>query len=133
MANNVLIEQTGAMRTAVTALRNSGGCIATLRMPGLASSGDATEELGLATPQFQDLLLGAVAFSKSDSNTKLTVAAASILALTESFAFDSADVLFTTAAGVVIDDELFLIADIAAACANGKPYSYTLTLQHPAR
>jgi hypothetical protein len=133
MADTVLAEQTGAMRAAVTALRNTGGRIATLRVPALAAAGDLTEELGLATPQFQDLPLGAVAFSKANANKKLTVAAAAILALTQSLAFDSAEVLFTTAVGVVTDDELYLITDIVTAEAHGKPYSYTLTLEHPAR
>jgi hypothetical protein len=133
MPDTVLAEQTGAMRVAVAALHNSGGCIATLRMPGLAASGDPTEELGLATPQFQDLSLGPVAFSKANSSAKLTVSAATMLTLTQSFAFDSVAVLFAAAAGIVIDDELYFIHDIISASANGNPYSYTLMLEHRVR
>ena len=77
--------------------------------------------------------LGAVAFSKADSNTKLTIAASAVFALTQSPASDAAEVLFTTAAGVVVDGDLYLITDIATALANGKPYSYTLTLEPPSR
>jgi hypothetical protein len=133
MADIVLSEADGAMRAAATALRTNAGCVARLRVPGLAASGDATEELGLATPLFQELPLGPAAFSRTASGTRLTVSAAAVLALVQTFACDSAETVFETAAGVLIEDELYLIANIASAESHGRPYSYTLTLQPPTR
>ena len=126
-------ELNGAMRQAYTALRTESRCDALLRMPGLAASGDDSEQLGLAIPAFQDVSLGPVAFHKANNNTRLMVSAAAVLGLVQSFAYDSADVLFETAVGVVIEDVLYIITKCVAAEAMGKPYCYWLTLQPPAR
>ncbi|QMV18840.1 hypothetical protein GOB94_09210 [Granulicella sp. 5B5] len=123
----------GPMRIAQTSLRTGSGCAALLRMPGLAASGDDAEQLGLATPQFQELSLGPVAFHKANNNTRLMVSAAAVLALVQSFAYDSADVLFQSAAGVLIEGVFYLITNCVAAEAMDKPYCYWLTLQPPAR
>ena len=123
----------GTMRIAQTSLRAEGGCTALLRMPGLAASGDDSEQLGLATPQFQDLSLGPVAFHAAISNTRLMVSAAAVLALVQSLAYDSVDVLFEAAAGVLIQGVLYLITKCVAAEAAVRPYGYWLTLQPPAR
>jgi hypothetical protein len=133
MPEIVQTELTGAMRQAHTLLRAQGSCVAMLRMPGLAASGDITEQLGLATPTFQDLPLGAVAFQKQDSNSRLMVSADAVLRFVHTFAFDSADVLFETAVGVLIEATLYLITSVVTAEAAGKPYCYWLTLQQPAR
>lgn len=126
-------ELNGAMRQAHTALRTESRCNALLRMPGLAASADDSEQLGLATPAFQDVSLGPVAFHKANNNTRLMVSAATVLGLVQSFAYASADVMFETAAGVAIEGVLYLITKIVTAEAMGKPYSYWLTLQPPAR
>lgn len=123
----------GMMRIAQTSLQTKGGCVALLRVPALAAAGDDSEQLGLATPQFQDLSLGPVAFHTASSNTRLMVSGAAVLTLVESLAYDSADVLFETAAGVLIEGVLYLIAKCVAAEAAGGPYCYWLTLQPPAR
>ncbi len=123
----------GVMRQAHTALRTRGGCVARLRVAGLAASGDDAEQLGLATPSFQDLSLGPVAFHKADSSSRLMVSAAAVLQLVQNQAYDSADVLFETAAGVLIDDTLYLITNVVTAEAADSPYVYWLTLQPPWR
>ena len=133
MADPSQSESNGPMRVARTALRAESGYSAILRMPGLAASGDDSEQLGLATPLFQDVALGPVAFHKANNNTRLMVSAAAVLGLVQSFAYDSADVLFETAAGVVIDGLLYLITKVVTAEAMDKPYCYWLTLQPPAR
>jgi hypothetical protein len=117
------------MRQAHTALRTLGGCVALLRVPGLAASGDDAEQLGLATPSFQELSLGPVAFQKADSGGRLMVSAAAVLPLVQSFAADSAEVLFETAAGVLIDDTLHAVTKIVTAEARGSAYAYWLTVQ----
>jgi hypothetical protein len=126
-------EPNAAMRQAQTLLRTRPGCVAFLRMPGLAASGDDTEQLGLATPTFQDLSLGPVAFQKADSNGRLMVSADAVLRSVHTLAFDSADVLFETAVGVLIEATLYVITNIVTAEAAGKPYCYWLTLQALAR
>ena len=50
-----------------------------------------------------------------------------------SLAFDSADVLFETAAGVVVDGVVFVIEDCVASTANGVAYCYCLKLRAPVR
>ncbi len=133
MADLSQSEPNGPMRAAHTALRADSGCTALLRMPGLAAAGDDSEQLGLATPLFQDVPLGAVAFHKANNNTRLMVSAAAVLGIVQSFAYDSADLLFETAAGVVIEGLLYLITRCVTAEAMDKPYCYWLTLQPPAR
>ncbi len=133
MAELAQSEPNGPMRLAQTALRTESRCAALLRMPGPAASGDDSEQLGLATPLFQDVSLGPVAFHKANNNTRLMVPAAAVLGLVQSFAYDSADMLFETAAGVVIEGLLYLITKVVTAEAMDRPYCYWLTLQPPAR
>src|SRR4051812_1128173 len=47
-------------RAADVLLRGVGGRTVMLRMPAPASAGDEAEQLGLATPEFQDVELGPV-------------------------------------------------------------------------
>jgi hypothetical protein len=133
MAQISQADPNGVMRQAQTALRTLGGCVALLRVPGLAASGNDAEQLGLATPSFQDLSLGPVAWHKANSNSRLMVSAEAVLQLVQSFASDSAEVLFETAVGVLIDDTLYTIANVVTAEAVGSPYAYWLTLQPPVR
>jgi hypothetical protein len=125
--------QEGAERRAETVLRTSGGQTVLLRMPGLAASGDDSEQLGIATPTFQDIPLRPVAFHKANTTTKLLVSASAVLALVQSLEYDSADILFEKAVGILIDDVQYAITNSAASLAMGSPYCYWLTLQAPAR
>jgi hypothetical protein len=123
----------GASRRADTLLQTSGGRMVYLRMPGLAASGDDSEQLGLATATFQDLPLRPVAFHKADDTNKLLVSANAVMAIVQSLTYDSADVLFKAAVGVLIDDVVYEITDSNASQAMGRPYCYWLTLQRPTR
>jgi hypothetical protein len=125
--------QEGAMRRAETLLKTSGGRMVYLRMAGLAASGDDSEQLGLATPTFQDMPLRPVAFHKANNTNKLLVSANAVLAIVQSLAYDSVDVLFETAVGLLIDNVLYAITDSKASQVAGRPYCYWLTLQPPAR
>jgi hypothetical protein len=123
----------GAVRHADAVLRAAGGRVVMLRMPGPAVSGNDAEQLGLATPEFQDIPLGAAAFRKADSVKTLLVSASAVDAMVGTLAFDSVDVLFETAAGVVIDGLLYEITNSVASQAMGKAYCYCLTLVPPVR
>jgi hypothetical protein len=120
-------------RVAEAALRTNGGRVVMLRMPSPAASGSAAEELGLATPEFQDVLLGPAVFRKAESLTKLLVSGEAVRALVGSLAFDSADVLFEAAAGVVVDGLVLEITNSVAMSAGGEDYCWCLTLRVPER
>ncbi len=126
-------DRTGMVRAADAALRSNGGGAALLRMPGPAASGDDAEQLGLATPQFQDVPLYPVVFRKNEGMTKLLVSARAVEAVVGSLAFDSVDVLFETAVGVVVDGVQYAITGSVAAQAVGEPLCYSLTLRAPVR
>jgi hypothetical protein len=104
-----------------------------LRMPGQAASANDAEQLGLATPQFQDIPLEPAAFRKADSVKTLLVSASAVHAVVGTLEFDSVDVLFETAVGVVIGDLLYEITNCVASRALGEPYCYCLTLVPPVR
>jgi hypothetical protein len=119
------------VRTADAVLRTNGGRSVLLRMPAPAMAGAQAEELGLATPEFQDVVLAPVVFRKAESTAELLVSASAVKKVVGSLAFDSADVLFETAAGVVVDDVVFVIEKCVASRADGAAYCYTLTLRVP--
>jgi hypothetical protein len=121
------------VRAAEAALRSNGGRAVLLRMPAPAASGADAEQLGLATPQFQDLPLYPAAFRKNLSISKLLVSASAVTSLIGSRAFNSAEVLFETAAGVVVDDVLYAITGSVTYQAEGQPYCYCLALCAPVR
>ena len=63
----------GAIRLADAVMRSAGGRMVLLRLAAPAVPNDDAEQLGLATPQYQDVALGPVTFHKADSVTKLLV------------------------------------------------------------
>jgi hypothetical protein len=123
----------GVVRQADAVLRATGGRDVLLRLAAPAVPGDDAEQLGLATPEFQDVVIGPVTFRKTDSVRTLLVSARAVQATLGSTAFDSADVLFETAVGVVIDDVLYEIVNSVALQAMGQAYCYCLTLEPPVR
>jgi hypothetical protein len=129
----------GAQRLADAALRTNGGRTVLLRMSAPASVGDDSEQLGLATPGFNDVVLGPVVFHKDSDVKQLVVSATAVNAalgasgVMGSPSATAADVLFKTAAGVVIDGVLWEITDSYAAEASGQAYVYWLTLRRPVR
>ena len=127
-----------AARTADTLLRATGGRTVLLRMPAPASP-LASEQLGLATPYFQDVPLAPVAFRKARAASvagkpmppELLISATVIELTVGSLDYASASTLFAEALGIVIDDEVFEIETATTEQAFGKPYLYRLTLRTP--
>jgi len=119
------------VRAADVLLRVNGGRSVLLRMPAPATAGAQGEELGLATPEFQDTVLGPVVFRKAESTGTLLVSASAVKGVVGSLAFDSADVLFETAAGVVVDGVVFVIEKCVASETGGEVYCYCLMLRAP--
>jgi hypothetical protein len=127
-----------AARTADTLLRAIGGRTVLLRMP-MPASPLASEQLGLATPYFQDVPLAPVVFRRARAQSvagkpvppELLVSATIVELTVGSLDYASASVLFATALGILIDDELFTIENAATEQAFGTPYLYRLTLRTP--
>jgi hypothetical protein len=128
-----------ARRAADVLLQCAGGRAVLLRMPAPASSGDTTEQLGLAVPTFQDVELAPVVFRKARATTaegkaakwELLVSATAVNALVGSLGYSAASVLFATAVGVLIDGVLMEVESATESEVGGAPYVYRLVLQAP--
>ncbi len=128
---------TGAgVRLADTLLRSVGGRTVLLRLPAAAVPNDPGEQLGLAVPQFQDTPLAPVAFRRVRAaarpdgvRSELLVSASAVHSLVGSLDYDSAAVLFSVAAGVLVDGALYEITSAIAAEAFGEVYLYRLGLR----
>jgi hypothetical protein len=128
-----------AVRAADVLLRAMGGRTVMLRMPAPAVAADVTEQLGIATPAFQDLPLRPVVYRKARATVaegkaakwEMLVSASVIESLVGSLAYASASVLFATAYGVLSDDELLEIESGTEEQVFGQPYVYRLVLRAP--
>jgi hypothetical protein len=121
-------------------MRGVGGRSVLLHLPAPAIPGDLGEQLGLATPQFQDVPLAPALFRRVRAKTgtadkpdedsyELMVSASAVERAAGTLGFNAADVLFAEAAGVVIDGTLYGITWVATAEAFGSPYLYRLGLR----
>jgi hypothetical protein len=129
-----------AIRLADTLLCGVGGRTVLLHMPAPAVPNDLGEQIGLATPEFQDIPLAPVVFRKIRATTgtaekpkeatcELLVSASAVNRIVGSLAFDSADVLFAQAGGVMVDGTLYGITWAARAEAFGSVFLYRLGLR----
>jgi hypothetical protein len=136
---NLVSAAGGTQRAADVLLRAAGGRSVMLRMPAPAVPADMTEQLGIATPTFQDLLLAPVVYRKARAivtegkaaRWELLVSATTVESLVGSLAYGSASVLFAAAFGVLSDDELFEIESATEEQVFGQPYVYRLILRAP--
>ena len=134
MANSI-----GASRVADALLRTMGGRCVMLRMPAPAVPANVTEQLGIATPLFQDLPLAPVVFRKAraiathdkPARWELLVSATAIEAIIGSLDYGSASLLFAQAFGVLVDDELLEIISATGEQVFGLPYVYRLLVRAP--
>jgi hypothetical protein len=139
-----LLSAAGAVRAADVLLRCAGGRAVMLRMPAQASTGDVTEELGLAVPEFQDVELAPVVFRKTRqaasalsvavgeaARWELMVSATAVQTLVGSLGYSAASVLFATAFGVLIDGVLMEVVSATESEVCGTPYVYRLVLRAP--
>ncbi len=130
---DILDSGDGAIRKADAAMRAAGGRMVALRIAAPAVPGSDAEQLGLATPEYQDLMLGPATFHKANNVTQLLVSASAVHEAVGSLGYDSANVLFETAVGVMMDGLLYKITNSFSSQAMGTPYCYWLTLEPPVR
>lgn len=126
------ISEEGATRLAVSTLWASGGFEVVLRLPGLAVSGADAEQLGLASPQFQDVPVGPAVWRKAGVDSALLLAGSAVADLVASEQFASAESLFQAAVGIVVDGVLYTIAKSEPLMRTGVPCAYRVTLREPA-
>ena len=126
------VSDEGALRLAQAALRTNGGCEVVLRLPGLAVNGSDAEQLGLATPQFQDVPIGPATWRKLGGNTSLLVGAARVAELVGSQGYASAKNLFEAAVGIVADDVLYRIGSCEPLVVSGRACAYRVAVKGPA-
>ncbi|MEO7027822.1 MAG: hypothetical protein ABI147_00270 [Acidobacteriaceae bacterium] len=119
----------GAGRAAETLLRGVGGRVVLLRMPVAAAGGDDSEQLGLATVGFNDVELAPCVFRRAGARGELLVSAAAVRGVVGSLEFDSATVLFKTAAGVVVDGVVLEIESVVAVESMGVAICYRVGLK----
>lgn len=100
-----------------------------LRMPAPAVAGDDAEQLGLSTPGFSDVEIAPALFRKIGDETVLVISASAVEKVTGTLQYDSADVLFATAAGVVVRGAAFAIERWTTAQAGGRSFAYYLTVR----
>jgi hypothetical protein len=124
-----------------------GGRSVILRMPAAAVPADPTEQLGLATPLFQDIPLAPAVYRKAratlaagkTAKAELLVSASAIQRIVGSLDYASASVLFASAVGILAsssdtdptDAPLLEIVSTSTEEANGQPYVYRLLLRAP--
>lgn len=128
-----------AQRAADALLRCLGGRVALLRLPTNAATGSDAEQLGAATPSYEDIPLSPAIFRRlrpklrggTANRYELLVSAASVYAQLGLLELVSTDQLFAMAMGIFVDGELMLIEAAAEAEAFGCPYLYRLLLSAP--
>lgn len=126
----------GARRAADALLRATGGRALQLRVPTPAVAGDVAEQIGLATPGFEDLELAPAVFRKSRAHMaegkaaryEVLVSAGCVEALAGG-AGQSVDVLFAQAFGVVAGESVMAIEAVTTSEVDGAAYVYRLLLR----
>lgn len=129
-----------ARRAADLLLRGAGARAVMLRIPAPAIGGDASEQLGLAVPQFQDVELAPVIFRTTSARTaagkvarrELLVSATAIQTLTGPQNFSAAAALFASAFGILVDQALLAITSATELEVGGIICGYRLELRESA-
>jgi hypothetical protein len=126
-------------RVADALLLGAGSRAVKLRIPASAVPADPTEQLGLAVPQFQDVEVSPVVFRNTSAKVaegkaarrELIVSASAIEALTSSTGLGSAEALFASAFGVLVEDRLLTIVSATEMEAGGAAFAYRLNVREP--
>lgn len=122
----------GVLRLANAVLNSSGGFEAKLVLPGQAVSGSDAEQLGLGTPQLQEVTLFPAVWRKTGVEDALLLSADSVDRLLEAQGYASVLDLLATAVGIAVDEVLYGITGCHALTAAGQVYAYKISVRAPA-
>ncbi len=136
---DVMMSTSAARRAADALLRSGGGRSVLLRIPSPGTPGDLAEQLGLATPSFQDVELAPAVLRKAratvsgdqGSRWEVLLSATAVDKLVGSLAYDSGRVLFSQALGLLIDGTLLEIEAATVSQIFSAPYVYRLLVRAP--
>jgi hypothetical protein len=123
------VQGDGRVRACETLLRTCGGQMVTLQISAPGTAGDPSEELGLVTPQFQEVELGPAVWRKLGSTNVLLVSACSVAVLAGTLASSSVVEMLEGAAGIVVDGTTFAVESVVAQSVGAEPVYFTLTLR----
>lgn len=118
----------GVRRVASALLHVAGGCAVKLRVPAPASVSDDGEQLGLATPEFQELELRPAAVVRSGSKVKVLVSAEAVERVAGAEGAAAVEELLRSACGVVVDGAVYPIEASVTMRSGGGVCCYALTL-----
>lgn len=125
---DLLLEGDAAVRATEALLRATGGRSVLLRMAVAVAAGDEAAQMGVGPAAFQDTELGPCVFRRAGRRLELLVSAAAVRNVVRALEFDSANVLFATAAGVVVDAEVYRIEKMTPLERMGAAMCYRLQL-----
>jgi hypothetical protein len=118
-------------------LRASGGMVATLLVTPATGDNSDAGQLGVNSPNFQQMPLSPVIFRRVGATMQegqlaqfeLLVSASAVQQQLSALQLASADALFDTAAGVLIQETQFVIESRSVSEALGQAYLYRLLLR----
>ena len=124
-------------RLADAMLRATAGSAANLLVPPAVGDGSDAAQLGISSPQFQQLPLGPAVFRKTRATMRdgqepayeLLVSASAVQQQVSTFQLTSADALFLMAAGVLVGGSLFQIESWSSSLMLGQACLYRLLLR----
>ena len=128
-----------AQRAMNAMLRSSNGTSVKLRMPAPATAGLDAEQLGLTTPEFQDIELAPVVFRRARATIgagtpaqwELLLSETIVKTLAANTSFGSAAAIFASAASVQVGEALMTIVSATEIEAGGTICGYRLLLREP--
>jgi len=126
-----------ALRVANALLRANGGTTASLQMPPATGHTTDAGQLGLDPPNFQSLPLSPAVFRRTRATMtegqpakyELLISGVAVQGAVSELQLNSADTLFSMAAGVEVGGKLFLIEAVSASETMGAVYMYRLLLR----
>jgi hypothetical protein len=130
----------GLARVADASLRSLGGETVLLHISAPAVPGDPGEQIGLATPQFQNLTIGpavlrklrpriATAENERPAEYELLLSASAVTRALGDAQMVSAEVLFAQACAITVGGRLLQITSATAVEGFGQAYLYRLGLR----
>ncbi len=100
-------------------------------MPGLANSDSIGEQLGLVSPEFQDVVLGPAVWRKSGSCRELLVDGSAVAMLVGAGSLAATQSFFQSAVGVLVQGVLYSVTGCEPLPIAGTVQAYCLHLQEP--